>query len=171
MRITKIIFATITLVAATVALLEPAAACNVQIGRPDSCYNVGRDGRTYRGPQFGGGRIYELGEPRSPNYRRPHPNARPPKHPPYYGHGPRHGFPGHGKYGQSRHGFKQVHRGTEKRYRGTEREYRGTEKVFRGTERVFRGTERVYTGSKQVYRCAVAINRATGERIVLGGNC
>jgi hypothetical protein len=49
--------------------------------------------------------------------------------------------------------------------------YRGREEVYRGRERVFAGTERVYRGTEKVYRCSVAVNRRTGEQIVVGGSC
>jgi hypothetical protein len=57
------------------------------------------------------------------------------------------------------------------RYYGSRYGHWGHQRVYRGTERVYRGTERVYRGSESVYRCSVAVNRRTGEKVVIGGDC
>ena len=82
------------------------------------------------------------------------------------------------KKSRTSHRTERIHRGTEKVFKGTERKFKGTEKVFKNTERVYKGSERVHTGTERVkvgtqtvYKCTVAVNRATGEKIVLGGSC
>jgi hypothetical protein len=44
-------------------------------------------------------------------------------------------------------------------------------RFHRASERRYVGSEHVYRGTQHVYRCTVGVNRATGEEVVLGGDC
>lgn len=50
-------------------------------------------------------------------------------------------------------------------------DHRSRHRVYRGTEREYVGTERVYRGTETTLRCSYAVNRRTGERVVLAGSC